>query len=140
MLDIPDNLDEESKRLLQTYPIRNPGVRWRYRDGLAVLEYKKEFTRFEKRLHKLLGGPENIKRPLDRIGTQIWEMCDGRSRAMEICEVMDERHHEEIEPALYRVWGFIQVLMERNLVYLEKEPLEGEASRPEESDEDEEAA
>ena len=133
---IPAHLDRTSQQLLMTYPVRNPYVKWRRKDGFAILEYRKEFNRVEKVIHRIIGGPTTIKRPLDRMGTPIWEMCDGQHKVVEICQEMDKQFHEEIEPAVQRVWAFIQMLLERNLVFLEKKPWEGEPSTPVEEKEE----
>jgi len=117
---IPRELNEAEKALLMVYPIRNPMVEVEREDGKVVLIYKKSFSRFERWLHKLVGGPENIRRPLDDMGTEIWDLCDGEYNIGEICRIMDDRYHEKIEPVLPRIWGFIEMLLKRNLVYLEK--------------------
>jgi hypothetical protein len=122
------DLDPNMQRVLTVYPVRNP-VRWVRENERIVLIYKKDFTRFEKKLHNKIGGPEDIRRPLDEKGTRIWELCDGQHTLEDICSEMDELFHEEIEPVLDRVWKFLELLLQLNLIRLETEPVKPKKRR-----------
>ncbi|MEW5760477.1 MAG: PqqD family protein [Candidatus Thermoplasmatota archaeon] len=99
-------------------PIRN--VDWKMENNLAVIVHKKNFSRLEKFLFKYLGGTEYIRRPLDKIGTKVWELCDGKHNVLEICKEMDSLFKEEIEPVVPRVTGFLKLLAERNYIIFKK--------------------
>ena len=117
-----NDLDPKMQRLLTVYPIRR-AVKWRWRGDIVAITYDKEFGRFERWLHKRIGGPTEIKVPLDEVGTKIWLMCDGSHTIKDICDEMDAAYKEDIEPVLTRVWGFLERLLNRNLIRLETEPL-----------------
>jgi len=119
------------KRLLTCIPQRNEAVEMDEVDGKVVLIYPKNFTRFEKFLHRHIGGPENIRRPLDEKGTFIWKMCDGTHNVHEICLASYDEFHEDIEPVLRRVWGFLETLLKLNLISME-------VAKPKEDTEDDE--
>ncbi|MEM2869525.1 MAG: PqqD family protein [Thermoplasmata archaeon] len=74
---------------------------------------------------KKLGGSPEIRRRLDRPGSDIWFLCDGRHTVAEICDEMDKKYREELEPVLTRVTKFLEMLLARNLIYLRKEKVEG---------------
>ena len=112
------DLDDRTKKILLVYPKRAP-VKWKIEDKKAVLIYKKNFTKIERGLHKIVGGPENIKRPLDEIGTDIWLLCDGEHNIADICTIMDNKYKEDIEPVFNRVWKFIEMLLKLHLLELE---------------------
>lgn len=116
------DLDPKMQRILMVYPVRNP-VKWEREGERIVLIYKKDFTKFEKSLHKRLGGPDHIRRPLDKHGSKIWELCDGKHTLKEICDEMDALFREDIEPVLDRVWKFLEILLKLNLIRLEMEPV-----------------
>ena len=120
---MPKDLDPRQKKVLSAYPVRNP-VKWRMEEGFAVIIYKKSLTKVEKKLMMLIGGKENIRRRLDKHGTDIWLMCDGDHTIMDICIEMDRKYKEEIEPVTKRVGGFIEILLKLNLITLK--PGEGE--------------
>jgi hypothetical protein len=115
-----ESLDPKMRILLSVVPKRNEDVKWEEEEGLVVLIYPKNFTRFEKFLHKRLGGPADIRRPLDDKGTFIWKMCDGNHNVHEICKDTHNKFKEDIEPVVRRVWGFLERLIELNLVLIDK--------------------
>ena len=106
------------KVLLAAIPIRNEEVEWVEEEGKVVLIYPKNFTRFERFLHRHIGGAEDIRRPLDEKGTYIWKMCDGKNNVHTICTETYKEFKEDIEPVVKRVWGFIEILLRLNLITL----------------------
>ena len=103
----------ENHPLAQQYPCRLPV--WWGRHGevekdpmksgvsgrLVVLRIPKQFRRFEGVLARLLKAPKEIRRPLDRMNSMLWELCDGSRTFVEICSVLDEVFKEEIAPVLH---------------------------------------
>ncbi len=115
-----ESLDPKMRMLLLCKPKRNEALEWVEEEEKVVLIYPKNFTRFERFLHKRLGGPDSIKRPLDDKGTYIWMMCDGDHTVHEICKATYSEFKEDIEPVLKRVWGFLEILLKLNLITMEK--------------------
>lgn len=113
-------LNPRLQKFLLIYPTRN-NVKWKERDGLVILEYPKNFSNFEGWLHKRIGGPNNIRRPMDELGSKIWLMCDGKHTLQDICTELDEQYHEEVEPVLDRVWKFLEILLKQNLIRLSED-------------------
>lgn len=119
-----EELSESKKRLLKAYPIRTD-VKWEKKGNIVVITYKKNFGRFEAWLHRRIGGPSFIKRPLDEKGTKIWEMCDGKHTILDICIEMDRIYKEDMEPVLKRTLGFLEILLTRGLIRLEEKNEKG---------------
>ena len=115
-----ESLDPKTRLLLSIIPKRNEAVEWEENEGIVTLIYPKNFTRLERFLHKRIGGPENIRRPLDDKGTFIWKMCDGNHNVHEICKDSHDRFKEDIEPVVKRVWGFLETLLNLHLITIEK--------------------
>jgi hypothetical protein len=115
-----ESLDPKMRMLLMCKPIRNEAVEWVEEEDRIVLIYPKNFTRFERFLHRRIGGPDIIRRPLDDKGTYIWKMCDGDHNVHEICKATYSEFKEDIEPVLKRVWGFLEILLKLNLISIEK--------------------
>jgi hypothetical protein len=111
------------------YPVRSP-VEWEYRDDIIVLEYPKNLSKFEKRLNKVFKGPENIKRPLDEVGTLLWELSDGEHSLLEIFLYQQDRFHERVEPVDKIVGGLLENLLKLGLMQLEFHPGGKENNRP----------
>ena len=121
--DIP----EGKRRVLRALPVRtrHEDVSWHHskKDGLVVIRLKKNFTRFERALRRVAGGPEILRIPLDRPGSRIWELCDGKHTVLDIGRIMNAEFREELEPVLPRVIKFLELLLKRNLIIL-KRPAE----------------
>jgi hypothetical protein len=115
-----ESLDPKMRMLLLCKPKKNEAVEWIEEEGKVVLIYPKNFTRFERFLHKRIGGPDSIRRPLDNKGTFIWNMCDGDHNVHDICKASYSEFKEDIEPVLKRVWGFLEILLKLNLITIEK--------------------
>ena len=113
-----DELSPSKRKALLSYPMWNDSkeVKWVEKDGIVVVEYPKNFSRFEKWMHGKIGGPSTIKRPLDKIGSDMWRLCDGKHTLLDICRVMSGKYKEEIEPVFKRVPTFISQLFMLGLV------------------------
>ncbi len=114
-----NDLSPKMRMLLSASPIRNEEVEWVEEGGLVVLIYPKNFSRLEGFLHRHIGGPDNIRRPLDDKGTFIWKRCDGDHNVHDICSEIHNEFQEDIEPVVKRVWGFLEILHELNLITFE---------------------
>lgn len=114
-----NSLSPKMRMLLTVIPIRNEEVKWEEENGRVVLIYPKNFSRLERFLHRHLGGPKNIRRPLDDKGTFIWKMCNGKHNVHEICNGSYKEFKEDIEPVVKRVWGFLEILLKLNLITIE---------------------
>lgn len=116
-------------RVFLALPAPNPLVIWEQDDrGLVTLIYRKNFGRFERWLHAKIGGPEDVKRPLDRMGSRMWLLMDGEHTILDICRIMDIEFKEEMAPVLKKVRMFLEQLLILNLVILnppEDEPGHG---------------
>ncbi len=112
--------------LLAIQPVRNPQVEWEEdpETGLVTVIYPKRFTRTERALKRVVKGVDEIRRPLDAPGSDIWRMCDGGHDIATICTAIDDKYKEAMEPVLKRVVGFIELLAQRGLVLLRREPVE----------------
>jgi len=109
------------KKVLLLRPLRAPVEVEVTEQKTVVLIYPKNLGRFERWLQRRIGGPENIRRPLDEIGSKIWAMADGKTTVEEMCNRLEADYGERIEPTVQRVWAFIKRLAQLNLM-LVKQP------------------
>ncbi len=115
------HLPPGTRRALLARPMRNEGsVAWEHRsDGTIVLRHAKNLRPFERTLQRYLGGPSEIRIPLDRPGSAIWELADGHHTVLDICTTLAARFGDELEPAAPRVIRFLELLLRRNLLLLQ---------------------
>lgn len=125
--------EREVPRAHLAYPVPNPLVDWEKDEkGTVTLIYRKNFGRFEKWLHSKIGGPENIRRPLDEPGSRMWTLFDGKHTIAEICLIVDREFKEEMSPVLRKVRHFLEQLLILNLIILKSaEEIEEEKSKGE---------
>ena len=98
--------------------IENDEVAYIYEGEKIVIIYPKKFGKIEKWFKNRIGGTEEIRRPLDKFTTFIWEKCDGENNIAQIISKFDEKFGEEVAPADVRVQKFIKQLLELNLITL----------------------
>ena len=108
--------------LAQQYPCRVPV--WWGRHGeierdsseigvsgrLVTLRISKNFRRFEGLMAKILRAPKELRRPLDRMNSTLWELCDGSRTFTRICTEMNHLFKEEIAPVIPKVESFLKSL------------------------------
>jgi len=124
LADVP----EDVRRLLLVRPVRNPDVEWEEdpRTHRVTLVYPKDFSVAERALKRALRAVDEIRRPLDDPGSDIWRLCDGEHDIADICTEVDAKYKEAMEPVLTRVSDFVKLLADRGLVRLRREPVEAE--------------
>ena len=100
------------------YHTDNEEVKWFHEDGIVVITYPKKFGKMEKWLQNRIGGPEDIRRPLDKFSSYIWEICDGENTVADVVRKFDEKFREEVAPASDSVQIFLETLLGLNLIEL----------------------
>jgi len=108
--------------ILLAVPVRNePQLEWEVDSGgLVTITHRKNLHRWEKWLMKKVGGSPIIRRKLDMPGSDIWRLCDGKRTVADICDIMDKKYKEDMEPVLTRVVKFLEILLMRNLIFLQR--------------------
>ena len=108
------------KDVLNRKPCRtdNKEVKWFYEDEIIIITYPKKFGKMEKWLQSRIGGPEEIRRPLDKFSSYIWEICDGENTVADVVRKFDGKFGEEVAPAPDRVQIFLETLLSLNLIVL----------------------
>jgi hypothetical protein len=95
---------------------------------LIILRIEKRFNRFERILAKVMRAPREVRRPLDRMNSMLWELCDGSRSFQEVCSAMDATFNEDIAPPVDRTASGIDALKSRNLMTFLSEPFTGKWS------------
>ena len=98
--------------------INNPKIKCSINEGIVTICYPKEFGKIEKWIQKRIGGPDIVRRPLDKYTTLIWNLCDEKHTVKDIIHELDTKFGEEVAPADKRVQLFLEKLLELNLIRL----------------------
>ena len=132
-LELPSVTED---KLAQQFPTRLPV--WWARGGevrshpvsqgvsgrLVVIRFPKKFTRLEKIVQRVFRGPTEIRRPLDRMNSLLWELSNGRRTFEEICELLDSTFHEDIAPVAQRTATALSQLRRLGLLIIIEKPSE----------------
>lgn len=125
----------EGHPLSQQYPCRVPVWWGRFGDverdpsiqGVSgrkvVLRIPKEFRRIERIFARLLRAPKELRRPLDRMNSMLWELCDGSRTFEDICTQLNNVFKEEIAPVIHRTTAALHLFQSQNLLLMLDEPL-----------------
>ena len=132
-----DLADASSHPLAEQYPCRTPV--WWARVGseernpstvgvsgrIVVLRIEKRFNRFERWLARWFRAPREVRRPLDRMNSMLWELCDGSRTFLDVCRVLNDVFAEDVAPVVSRTAMALAQLQRNNLLLMLDEPLNG---------------
>lgn len=101
---------------LRSKPVKNPCLEWVKSDkGETTVTIKPENQR-RKGLSKIFSLPKEKKVVLDKVGTFVWERCDGNHSVKQIAEELSHEYkmiRQEAETALSK---YLQQLAERGMI------------------------
>lgn len=106
-----------SENYLENIPVRNEKINWDVdEEGIVTLHIHN--TGFFNRLcQKLFKRPEYTHVHLDKNGSFIWPMIDGKKKIMDFGEPVKEKFKEEAEPLYPRLAKFFQILKSYEFIY-----------------------
>ncbi len=103
-------MKKQRKNYLDLIPERVPGITWgKGEDGLIILEVENRgvFNRIAQRLFK---RPQYTKVHMEKYGSFLWLLIDGRRTVMELADLQREAFGEEVEPLYPRIVKYIQIM------------------------------
>ena len=132
-----DRMTNQEIDWANVYPYR-ADVPWGYdsrrsdpysQERQAVVFIKKNFSRVERVVKKILGGADYLQRPMDVIMTTLWELCDGTTPFVEICTILDHQFKEDIAPVGERSIAALSELARLGLLTLHQGQVQDAESR-----------
>lgn len=119
------------QELLALRPMRNPDLDWSEEDGHIVLHIKHKKMAKAWLLSKFFPIPEARRVVLDTIGTDVWQMIDGKTNIGRIARVLAQKYKltpREMELSLQQYFkelgrrGYIGFWVEENSDKVDKGP------------------
>ena len=109
---------ESWQEMLRATPLHNPAAEVACaQDGLVAVTVQARKPRY------LIGPLAWIIRlrltrtyRLDRLGSQVWNLCDGRREVERIVEIFAEQHRLTFHEARVAVTGYLRQLIERGAI------------------------
>ncbi len=104
------------EQLLSARPVRNDSLRWFKEDGEVKLFVPRRKGRFGDLAGRLFRLPDEKQLVLDRVGSGVWELCDGIHNVREILLYVQQRHKLSRREAEVSVSAYLKILAERALI------------------------
>jgi hypothetical protein len=110
--------------VMAAIPVRNSAVEWARetrdedRPNVALLRIPRRSGPVGDIVAKLFQLPAFRKLELDEIGSDVWEMCDGRSTVDALTRAVCAKYHLNRRQAEASVTAYLKMLAERRLIAL----------------------
>ena len=109
----------DKAQALAVVPVRNPLVQWERKDGevlLTVPMRNDALARIARMIVRNVPGARQLS--LDEVGSQVWELIDGRRNVNSVIEQISSTYKLTRREAEASVTLFLQMLAKRNLIGL----------------------
>lgn len=117
MLSLKKTPKISREAMLNSKPARNDALSWEKNDeGEAAITLTRGDTRKVRFLSKIFWIPEKRTLVLDEIGTQVWEMCDGRTTVSAMINRLSEAHKLNTKEAEISLLAYLKQLGRKRLV------------------------
>jgi hypothetical protein len=104
------------QRALGSYPLRNQAVEWRSEGDKTILIARRREDRVGRLLSLFFVVPKERKYDLDRVGSYVWEHCDGRHTVSDLIEGLARKYKLNRKEAEVSLTAFLRILGKRKLV------------------------
>ena len=105
------------EEFLELKPIKNPLLKWsKNSEGNVIINLERKKDKKTSILSKFFPIPEKRKVKLDKIGSFVWDRCDGKHRVEEIVQGLCtefEMKRKDVEASLS---VFLQQLVKRGFI------------------------
>lgn len=109
---------KQSKNYLDLIPRRAPELRWSSgEEGLVVLEVENTGI-FNRIAQKLFKRPKYTKVHMEKYGSFLWPLIDGKRTVMELADLQEERFGDEVQPVYPRVVKYMQIMESYHFISL----------------------
>ena len=126
MLSLKKTPKISREAMLNSKPSRNDSLSWEKNDeGETAITLTRGDTKKVRILSKIFWIPEKRTLVLDEIGTQVWEMCDGRTTVSAMIRKLSEAHKLNTKEAEISLLAYLKQLGGKRLVgfVVEKQDL-----------------
>lgn len=109
---------KEPKNLLDIVPVKNDDIDWiMIEDDIVQIIIKRD-SWLDRLVRKIKKTPEHARIDLDRYGSRVWLLIDGKSDVQQIAEGLKQSFGDDIEPLYERLGAYINILNNNNFIKL----------------------
>lgn len=103
--------------MFNSKPARNSQLEWKTnKDDEVTITLRRADTTKVKVLSKIFWVPEKRTLVLDEIGSQVWNMCDGRTSVAAMIKRLCETHKLNAKEAEISLLSYLRTLGRKNLL------------------------
>lgn len=103
--------------MFNSKPTRNSALEWEMNDDdEACITLRRADTTRVKIISKIFWVPDKRTMVLDQIGTQVWEMCDGKTTVEAMIKRLSTDHKLNNKEAEISLLAYLKQLGQKNLV------------------------
>jgi hypothetical protein len=103
--------------MFKSKPVRNDRLEWeKNADEEIVVTLKRDDSWKVRILSKLFWIPNQKTLVLDQLGTQVWDMCDGRTTVEAMIRKLSENHKLNMKEAEISLLAYLKKLGQKGLV------------------------
>ena len=103
--------------MLNSRPARNEAVEWERNDrGEVRITVTRQDTWKIRLLSKLFYIPRKRSITLDEVGTEVWQMCNGRTTVAQMIEALSTAHQLNRKEAEVSLLEYLKTLAQRRFV------------------------
>jgi hypothetical protein len=115
--------------MLNSRPARNEALAWDENDdGEVVVKVERQETLRVRLLSKIFYIPRERKITLDEVGTEVWQMCNGKTSVAQMIERLGKKYQLNRKEAEVSLLSYLKTLGQKRFVgFL----IEGEKGKPE---------
>lgn len=101
---------KQKKNYLELIPERAEQIDWETEeDGIVVLQVENTGV-FNRIAQKLFKRPRYTKVHMDRYGSFLWLLIDGKKTVLELADLQKQAFGEEVEPLYPRIVKYFQIV------------------------------
>lgn len=115
----------ESANFLDMIPARVGKYDWNTEESGTVTIYVENTGMFNRAAQKLLKKPEVSQVHLEKMGSFIWPLIDGKKTVYAIGQLVKEEFGEEAEPLYPRLTKYLQMLIHCGFVEMAANSADG---------------
>ena len=116
--------------MLNSRPARNEALSWDENDvGEIVIKVERQETLRVRLLSKIFYIPRERKITLDEVGTEVWQMCNGKTSVAQMIERLGKKYQLNRKEAEVSLLSYLKTLGQKRFVGFLIEGDKGKAER-----------
>jgi hypothetical protein len=103
--------------MLNSRPARNEELTWeRNDDGEVQVTVKRQETWKVRLISKIFYIPKNRKITLDEVGTEVWQLCNGRNTVAQMIEALSDKYQLNRKEAEVSLLAYLKTMAQKRFI------------------------